>query len=558
MLIIANLEAKFFLPQGIPDQVAAKQRLDKVAKVRLPAEMNGRLNPPSRDKDAVYRIRDLQLDMWVDLLAMSDAEIAQRWGQLAMRAITQALLRGQASEVVRYDDHAHFVAAFLADLLHGQAWSRWVYDEFLPMKGLPPGRITALLLVARPELLLPAARRLERQGQLTRLLQQLKTADVELIWSRGLGFQAVDGGVIPSDNVAFRQTISMWRQGVALEQGGLAAEWRNRLRLYLAAALPQPGLAKQPALSRICLHAARLYRLTVERPSPFVWRALAREEIGGPGPLKALIAGLGGELAPEGTWLLASLATAGGRRYLAEIMASILPEIAIDEPLMPETAGATTPSSQEQMEAGEKANDDKWTWPRQETPRRLVTAFAGLALLLPVIRDMGLEELLGKAGLYQLLLCIVGRKMRPLAWGDGAAAWLSAVPANLAQQAREQPVEWPDASQWVDDAAKIAAADIDGAAEKATVNLGDGPARELALVVLRRFSRGLRGFEQSSPGYLSEQFINLAGQLLLTPKEIEARLSHAPLGIVLHMASRDGEQGPVPWLGNRKLIITLP
>jgi hypothetical protein len=359
--------------------------------------------------------------------------------------------------------------------------------------------------------------------------------------------------MMPAENDAFRQVISLWQQGVALEQGGRAAEWRNRLRLYLAAALPQPGLAKQPALSRMCLHAAILHRLAVERPSPFVWQALAREEIGGPGPLKALVAGLDSKLAPAGAWLLTALAGAGGRRYIARLLAAILPEIAMDEPLMPETTGSPDAPSPEELIESQKTGGDKWAWPRPETPRRLVTAFAGLALLLPVIRQMGLDGMLDQAGLYQLLLGVVGRKLRPLAWGDGAAAWLSAVPANLAEQAREQPVEWPPPDQWVQDAAEF-----DAAAAESADYLDAGPPGELALLLLRRFSSGLRGFERSSPGYLVEQFINLPGQLLLTPKEIEARLSRAPLGIVLHMAGRDGEQGPVPWLGSRKLIITLP
>jgi hypothetical protein len=138
------------------------------------------------------------------------------------------------------------------------------------------------------------------------------------------------------------------------------------------------------------------------------------------------------------------------------------------------------------------------------------------------------------------LLRVVGRKLAPLAWGDGAAAWLAAVPANVAEQARQQHVEWPDVAWWTDDPAALAAV-----AAGAAAHLGDGPAGELAWLVLRHFARGVRGFAQSSPAYLVEQ-------------EIEARLSRAPLGVVLQMAGRTEEQGPVPWLGGRTLRITLP
>ena len=88
---------------------------------------------------------------------------------------------------MRYDDQAHFVAAFLADLLAGRAWSRWMYAEFRPLQGLPAGRIAALLLAPRPELLLPVARRLRAGQQWEALLRRLEPADLALIWDEGPG-----------------------------------------------------------------------------------------------------------------------------------------------------------------------------------------------------------------------------------------------------------------------------------------------------------------------------------------------------------------------------------
>src|SRR5690606_25810755 len=125
---------------------------------------------PEADGEAVYRIRRLHLDLWVGA-EMRDGEVTDRWGRLLLQRTVDALLRGAPADVVRYDDDAHFVASFLADVLAGRAWSRWVYDEFAPLKDLPPGRIAALLLAARPALLVPVARRLDASRTLEPLLQ---------------------------------------------------------------------------------------------------------------------------------------------------------------------------------------------------------------------------------------------------------------------------------------------------------------------------------------------------------------------------------------------------
>ena len=70
--------------------------------------------------------------------------------------------------------------AFLLDLMAGQAWSRWMYDEFRPLQDLSTGQVSAYVLAARPALLPPVAERLARQGRLDDWLRELGPEDTQI------------------------------------------------------------------------------------------------------------------------------------------------------------------------------------------------------------------------------------------------------------------------------------------------------------------------------------------------------------------------------------------
>ena len=219
-------------------------------------------------------------------------------------------------------------------------------------------------------------------------------------------------------------------------------------------------------------------------------------------------------------WFKVILAQPSGRAYLARLVPVAVPEAsAVSE----DTSRLT------------------------ERARQATTNFAGLALLLPVIRDLDLHAHLSREGLYQLLLAAVGRDVQPLVWSDAGPAWLAGLMAKEAELAREADVVWPDVALW----------GAPDAGEADVHHLGSPPRAAFALLVLRRFAQGLRGFAESSPAYLATQFINLPGQVLVDNEHVDVHFSRAPLGIVLQMAGLDGDRGPIPWLDNRHLWIHL-
>jgi hypothetical protein len=512
MITIANLEANYYMPQGMPDQILMKRRLDEVV-ARLPSIVSDHFHPSASDATAVYRIRHLQLDLWVDALGMTEGEIAHNEGRLLLHAITHAILYGGSGDVMRYDDHAHFLAAFLGDLLNGTAWSRWVYEEFDSLRSLSTGQVAAHLLVSRPGLLGPVAAHLRRGQQLERLLQKLGTKDVDLLWRHGLGFTSPDLNWLPPADL-LETVLQTLRTGTALET--TPGSWkRNLLRLYLSVIVAQPKLAGNTAVAGVVHHLVRLHLLSQKRPVAVLWSALGQQEIDSPDALDSFLAGLDAESAGVGIWLRTALATAAGRAYLAKLVPVAVP------------AAAKT------------------------SLRRMYTSFAGLAFLLPVFRDLGLYTRQDAALRYQVLLAALGKEKQPVAWNDLAVSWLAGLAPREQEQARTFSLDWPDLAQWGE------AHEPTESASQATEHFGTFPGSALTLLVLRRFTVGVRGFEGSSPGYLAGQFLNLPGYYQVDDELIQVHLSRAPLGVVLRMSGRDGEQGRIPWLGNRMLVIHL-
>lgn len=506
MLTISSFHTDYYVPETYSDRLLLQKKMDRLVSQRLETDLAERFEMLPGDEDAVYRIRKLELDIWIGALNAPDGVISRRWSTLILREVVNVLLYGSPGDVVRFDDHAHFVASFLADLSDGRAWSRWVYDEFSPLRDLPLGQVVAHLLAPRPTLLLPVVSRLKGMGRLEAVLQSLQPADVRLIWERGLGF----GTAPPSVLDDFPRDLSF---DAVLEQGDAAAEARNRLRLYLAAAASRPNHAVDARLAGLCIHLARLYRAYSLAPAPILWAALKRKEIDGPAALSAVLKRLPDTLRE---WLTVALATKKGRDYLADLVALIIPE--------------------------SKTDDAK----ASGTPRlhRVATSFAGLSLLLPEIRALGLYEMVGNAGLYRLLLALVDRKYRPLARSDAAPALLSGLPDYQKERALTAAIDWPDPASLLEGFTP----DRD---EKK-------PEEALAEVLLRRFAQGLRGFEKSSPAFLFDRFIYQPGHIHWSDEMVAVHFSRLPLGILLSMSGRTGDQGAIPWLHDRRLELHLP
>ncbi len=507
MLAIDQFHTTYHLPATRSGRAEAR-RLDALVRGRLERALADVARFPAHDADAVYRIRRLDLDLWLDPARMTADELARRWRDALLRALARAIQQGTPLEVVRYESRAQYLAAFLADLADGQAWGRWVYEEFAVLRDVRAGQAAVYVLAEAPGLVVPVASILERSGQLDRVLSTLSAADAALLWDRALGLGALPDR-LPLDG-RLREALERLGPQVGHPLRGDAAEARARLRhLFVLAGGTSDDLRRAATLA---LHLARLQRAAGRLRTPTLWTAFARGEVASAEAVGAALAPLA---APVRAWLVGLLEDDGGRAYLARLVRATAPEVAEAAPSAPLPA-------------------------RQ----RVSTAFAGLALLLPTVCALGLDERLGRDGLYQLLLAAAGRRMRPLALADAGPALLAGVEPEDRRASREAEVEWPTVGD-------------EGPGDEVEVAFGEGPAAEVAAGVVRAFAARLRGFRESGLPYLLEQFVVQPGTLILSPDALDAHLA-PPLGVILRLSGHGGDRGALPWLDGRRLTIHLP
>jgi hypothetical protein len=202
----------------------------------------------------------------------------------------------------------------------------------------------------------------------------------------------------------------------------------------------------------------------------------------------------------------------GGWRKLAATVAAALAPAPVHEDGEPG----------ERLPAGKK--------PRTPAPLVLNSPFAGVALALPVLRSLGLADRLHPNQFRALLTAMIA----PDTASEDSAAMLAAflVPRHDPQPAPPWPA-LPD----------------DDAAERS--------AGSWAAFVLQAFAARLSGLQGSTPAYLRRQFLHGRGELVMEDKALVVRLARPALAIVLTMAGMIGDQGALPWLGDRRLRIEL-
>jgi hypothetical protein len=139
----------------------------------------------------------------------------------------------------------------------------------------------------------------------------------------------------------------------------------------------------------------------------------------------------------------------------------------------------------------------------------VVTAYGGAFLLLPALLDVAPRAMLESPGARLLVL---RQCLGPDAFHDAGVA----VAAGAGREAVA-----PDAARRLS---------------------------PVALAVLRRFARGLPGFDRASVEHLRRNLLTGAARFVVGPDGCTGALPDVPLRIVLHLAGWAGSRVEVPWL----------
>ena len=576
---VDRLALRLTLPYGLDDPGGARDRVTRIVERDLAAACAGDL-VAAPDDEAIYRIRQLYLQLWINLQGMTDDEIAGRAGRLLARAIEQALRRAESGPVVRFESARHFVTAFLRDLVDRVAWGRWYYAELLPLRALPPEETALTLLTSRPAWIVPILTDLLASGHGEWLIERWRRADVLRLWS-ALGLPelpAVDG-LHQAAEPALDLLAAAWtRAGLS---GGTDADARarDRLRLWLAlAASSTSSTVTDSALAslvHVLVDLAALVRLD-DSLKPL----LAMETPLFPAALRRMA---DGPLADALQWLVPLGASPAGRAIVAR--AAAVPRRAVGRPAAPHETSEVGGIFLLALGLADLGIWQRWVdqdgegaarrhlvavalkaLGRERAPlllgERALATFAGLDETPPADARQPLRADTGPPGWSGVLPALASTWYPPadrdpvMIETDGlvvlrdmaAGHWLAAAPASrITLRPDLRPRQ---ASQEERDTV---------AAETAHLQLGrrlgyswltpslDAALSVVASLALRRLAARLPGFARAGPAYLARQFLAQPARIERGGEVLTVRLAGGPLAVVLDLADLP-ERLIVPWL----------
>jgi hypothetical protein len=142
-LDLERIASRYLVARGHPAPDQIRSRLDALFESSVPDRCRRLLSQVVDESDpAVWLIREIELELFLDVGQLDDVVVARVWGERAASAIGERLARGpDGRDVLRFDDRADYVAAFLLDAVQGRAWDRWFYAPFLSLRALPKGAL---------------------------------------------------------------------------------------------------------------------------------------------------------------------------------------------------------------------------------------------------------------------------------------------------------------------------------------------------------------------------------------------------------------------------------
>lgn len=395
---IRRLRALYLVPREHPAPERVRDRLDTATR-DLPQALAAALSAWLSGETGLWLIRRLDVEM--DVNAAWDREaLTGAWTREIARTLGETLRDGEDGEnVLWFPDRAAYLARFLVDLAGGRAWNRWQYEAFEGLRLLALSAGLRSAICEHPATGGEALLQLDPR-ELKSVLDGLTSQDARRVLDTLAG-SASSG----AETISFEAAWSAWGtlEGESLTAGN---EWRNALRLYLAACPEQPG-AGGPPLRAAVLALPRLARRLADCPVSEGRLLIAALTGGDPGALYSA-AGTDAEV-------LAPLLRLPGE-WVRDVGQALL------------ARGAAMSSAHD-----------------REKPERRSTPFGGVFLLLPLLDELPLHEArrdwpdadgLDALALVRFLLLIkcLGQPRAGSAFYDPAVRDLMAVPRTLSPE----------------------------------------------------------------------------------------------------------------------------
>lgn len=494
---------------GQPDARAQlAKRLDHVVSDKLIEALERAALDFADEAGAVYRIRRLDLRLWLDASRLNDGEIAHDWARALAQALHRQILDAGPDNVIRYPSQAAFLATWISDILGQGVTGKWQYAEFDGLHDLPAGQAIALGLMRDPRWIGPVLQMLSTNGKSARLVAVMTLRDVTVLWQAWVGAAPKLQDEVPL--VPAQSALALRPDPPGFEWGGTASRARMALRWLMALSLGRGGLPA-PVAARLAMQLGHLGAAL--HVAPALGPLLARQAPDR-ADLRVLLAQFPDDLAQTRKWI-AQLALQPGR---AKNRAALV-----------------------QLHAGSLAKTTK----AAATPERedkVISPYAGVGLLLPALRDLDLWAPLGPAGRVAVLAQAMTGADRLLARADTGLRWMAGLSHNVVLDDHLNAVDWPRGAPLTD---------VDKASH------GDTPQTEVLRRLLDRFSRDLRGMSGASMAYLCAQFLLRPGTLSRAEQSLVIRVDSVPLKVLLQLSGGLGDKGVLPWLNDAALRLEV-
>jgi hypothetical protein len=138
----------------------------------------------ARPADGVWLIRQLALDFVVDVSKPGANDVAPACSEQFAVELAGVLQRGPDSDagVLYFASRSSYIAQFVLDLIAGQVWSKWYYEEFRSLAMLSTSRAVAEVFSREPENGAKAIVYLAQTARLDEVLPVLTAVDARTIY----------------------------------------------------------------------------------------------------------------------------------------------------------------------------------------------------------------------------------------------------------------------------------------------------------------------------------------------------------------------------------------
>lgn len=564
LLNIDSLHLNVCVPRQRPEWRSMAPRLEYLAQARLGVACEQECAALLTGDPGVYAIERLELELSLNGQTLTDRDFTTQLSHAIVNKLQDALVRPNGVRILRFASEADFLATFLNDLLQGQAWEKWYYQCFRPLRALSLGQITMQLLIEDSSRGHEALVLLAQSGGLERLMAELNESQAKSVVEHCLLTPGMPDVMIPNVYSEWVDALTGLLEGSGPHMLARSNLHKAVLWLYLSLLRSRPELGPDSTLARFVADLLLLRQAISVLPQPSHILAFLSS-----GELRPALSLLGSRAPARALTLLAALVREVAPQQVAGLVSVLLqhgrPSSAAEPSRSTETSASTS-----------------------------TTLFGGLFLLVPAIVRLGVSEWLARCPYpheedlsfpkIKLLLSVLALQALGAQWAqqgmhDSGIAWFAGLEAGLdkdALNAYAKHIAPPTHHDFLQQLSAYLDTPEPGTLVRGLgvhrlrafrLMQGEEPVLEDSLLdavfsvltdnVLREFTRSLRGFEESSPDYVRHNLLLGPARLQRDATRLHVQFERCPLEVVLRLAGLDREQPSVSWWDGRRLEIAF-